>query len=160
MPGRTRRMRHNAHVADEATQRLRIDASLDEVWSVLTDFERYPSWAADIKEARVIERDGEGRASAVAFRAAAMGRSVQYRLDYDYSDAPKRLAWRLAEGDIMRVLDGSYEFAEAGDGGGVDVTYNLRVDLVVPLPAFVKRRAESKIISTALRSLRRHVEGP
>jgi len=38
------------------------------------------------------------------------------------------------------------------------VTYHLAVDLVVPLPGFVKRRAESKIVHTALRELRAHVE--
>jgi hypothetical protein len=39
------------------------------------------------------------------------------------------------------------------------VTYHLEVDLLVPLPGFVKRRAESRIVSAALRSLRTHLEG-
>ena len=56
----------------------------------------------------------------------------------------------------MRVLDGAYEFTERD--GGTDITYHLRVDLAVPLPAFVKRRAEARIVGTALRELRDHVE--
>lgn len=143
-------------MADQTTQEMRIDAPLEVIWGVLTDFERYPEWARDLKEAEVLERDDEGRATAVHFRAAAMGRSTSYTLRYEWDDAPTRLPWELVDGDIMRVLDGAYEFAERD--GGTDVTYHLRVDLAVPLPAFVKRRAEARIVGTALRELRAHVE--
>jgi hypothetical protein len=38
------------------------------------------------------------------------------------------------------------------------VTYHLEVDLIVPIPGFVKRRAEGKIMGTALRELKKRVE--
>jgi len=38
------------------------------------------------------------------------------------------------------------------------VTYRLDVELAVPLPGFVKRRAESKIMTTALNELKRRCE--
>ncbi len=142
-------------MADQTTQQMRIDAPLDTIWAVLTDFERYPTWARDLKEATVLERDAEGRATAVRFRAAAMGRSTSYTLRYEWDDAPHRLPWELVDGDIMRVLDGAYEFAE--HDGGTDVTYHLRVELAIPLPGFVKRRAEARIVSTALEELRERV---
>jgi hypothetical protein len=59
----------------------------------------------------------------------------------------------------MRRLDGAYDLTPVdGDPNSTDVTYHLSVDLVVPLPGFVKRRAEAKIMHTALRELRAHVE--
>jgi ribosome-associated toxin RatA of RatAB toxin-antitoxin module len=129
------------------------------VWAVATDFERYPEWARDVKEATVVERDEEGRGVEVAFRAAAMGRSTTYTLCYDYADAPNRLAWRLVKGDIMRRLDGAYEFSPvADDPDSTDVVYHLTVELVVPLPGFVKRRAEGRIMHLALRELKAHAE--
>lgn len=143
-------------MADQTTQQMRIDAPLEVIWDVLTDFERYPEWARDLKAASVLERDDEGRATAVTFRAAGMGRSTSYTLRYEWADAPHRLPWELVDGDIMRVLDGEYEFQE--HDGSTDVTYHLRVELAVPLPAFVKRRAEARIVGTALRELRDHVE--
>ncbi len=144
-------------MADQTTQHLHIEAPLSSIWEVLTDFEHYTDWARDLKEVRVVDRDDEGRATAVHYRAAGMGRSTSYTLRYRWDDAPDRLPWELVEGDIMRVLDGAYEFAERD--GGTDVTYHLRVELVVPLPGFVKRRAEARIISTALRDLRDHLTG-
>ncbi len=142
-------------MSDQATQQMHIEAPLERIWAVLTDFESYPGWARDLKEATVVQRDEEGRPALVRFRAAAMGRSTTYTLCYDWEDAPERLPWKLVNGDIMRVLDGAYEFTETD--GGTDVTYHLRVDLAIPLPGFVKRRAEARIISTALRELRAHV---
>ncbi len=58
----------------------------------------------------------------------------------------------------MRKLDGSYVLEPASRPGRTLVTYHLAVELIVPLPGFVKRRAEQKIIHTALRELRAHVE--
>ena len=52
-------------MADQTTQQIRIDAPLSEIWEVLTDFEGYPAWARDIKEVVVVDRDDEGRATAV-----------------------------------------------------------------------------------------------
>lgn len=146
-------------MADQATQQMVVGASPQRTWEVLTAFEEYPTWAADLKSAEVVARDDEGRPHEVAFRAAAMGRSTSYTLRYDYTKAPHVLAWRQVQGDITRKLDGSYELAPVeGDADRTSVTYHLEVDLVLPLPGFVKRRAEARLLSTALRSLRSHLE--
>ena len=144
-------------MADQATERLSIDVPPQRCYEIITDFESYPVWARDVKEATVLERDEKGRATAVAFRVAAMGRSARYTLAYDYADAPRQISWSLVRGDIMRRLDGRYVFEPRN--GATEVTYELTVDLVVPLPGFVKRRAEGKIIGTALDELKKRVEG-
>ena len=64
----------------------------------------------------------------------------------------------LEQGDIVRRLDGDYTF-EPDEHGGTEVTYHLVVELAVPLPGFIKRRAESKIMTTALDELKRRCEG-
>ena len=95
----------------------------------------------------------------VEYRAAAMGRSTTYRLQYDYDQAPNRLGWELLSGDLERELDGHYELADGAEPGTTDVVYELSVDLIVPIPGFVKRRAEARIIKTALSELKGRVEG-
>ena len=137
---------------DVARQEATIAAAPEELWAVLVDFERYPSWARDLKQVEVLERDAEGRGVEVLFRAAAMGRSTTYVLRYDHSEAPNRLPWRFVRGDIMRRLDGEYRFEVVDDG--TKVVYELEVELIIPLPGFVKRRAEHKIMHTALDELR------
>jgi uncharacterized membrane protein len=141
-------------MTDIARQEATIAARADELWAVLLDFERYPTWARDLKQVEVLERDDEGRGVEVLYRAAAMGRSTTYVLRYDYADAPHRLPWKLVRGDIMRRLDGEYRLEPTADGTGTEVVYELEVELVIPLPGFVKRRAEHKIMHTALDELR------
>jgi hypothetical protein len=143
-------------MAELATERMRIQAPPERCLEVVLDFERYPEWAADVKEATVLERDDDGRGTQVGYRVAAMGRSARYTLAYDYSGLPREISWRLLESDIMRRLDGHYVFERSGDH--TEVLYELAIELVLPLPGFVKRRAEGKIIGTALRELKRQVE--
>lgn len=144
-----------AAVIDQATDTEHVAASPRRCYEVAVDFERYPEWAKDVKEANVLERDGDGRATKVEFRASALGRSTHYTLAYDYSQAPERLSWSLVEGDIMRVIDGAYTFTPLGDG--TDVTYSLGIELIIPLPGFVKRRAEVRILHT-LKELKSRAE--
>ncbi len=144
-------------MADQATQTMVIAAPAERILDVLLDFGAYPTWARDLKGVTVESTDDAGRGREVTFRAAAMGRSTSYTLQYEYG--PDQLRWELVRGDIMRRLDGSYVLEPVdGPAGATMVTYHLAVDLVVPLPGFVKRRAEAKIIHTALRELRAHVE--
>jgi ribosome-associated toxin RatA of RatAB toxin-antitoxin module len=136
-------------MAESATQTITIDAPAAECFAIVTDFERYPEWAHDVKEAVVKERDHLDRATEVEFRVLALGRSTHYTLHYDYSDAPERLAWKLVRGDIMRACDGAYVFTPSdSEPSSTHVTYQLSIELVVPLPGFVKRRAEVRILNT------------
>jgi uncharacterized membrane protein len=146
-------------MADQATQTIEIAAPAERVLEVLLDLDAYPTWARDLKGVTVESRDAEGRGQEVTFRAAAMGRSTSYTLRYQYEDDPTRMSWELVRGDITRRIEGSYTLEPVpGHPERTNVTYDLVVDLVVPLPGFVKRRAEAKIINSALRELRAHLE--
>jgi uncharacterized membrane protein len=133
-------------MAETATETIPIAAPPDQVWAIATDIERYPEWAHDVKDVVVTARDDSGRPSEVEFRTSALGRSTHYTLRYDYSDAPNALAWKMVKGDIQRSIDGAYRFEATTDGGTL-VQYDLAIELVVPLPGFVKRRAERRILN-------------
>ena len=143
---------------EQVTERMIIRGTPEHCYAVLTAFEKYPEWAADIKSVSIDERDEQGRALRVTFRAAAFGRSTSYTLRYDYQAAPDELSWTQEAGDLTRRLDGAYELASSGEDA-TEITYRLVVDLKVPLPGFVKRRAEGRIMGTALRELKARVEG-
>ena len=145
-------------MAETASQTTTIAAPPDRVWAIAADVEHYPEWAKDVKDVVVRARDDQGRPTEVEFRASALGRSTHYTLAYDYSAAPKAMSWKMVQGDIMRSLDGAYTFEPASStDGGTDVTYTLSIELVVPLPGFVKRRAEVRILNS-VRELKARVE--
>ena len=134
-------------MADTATEIITIDASPERVWDIAVDIANYPNWAHDIKDVTIHQTDDAGRPAEVEFRASALGRSTHYTLAYDYGAAPKRLAWSMVRGDIQRSIDGVFTF-EPTDDGGTLVRYDLEIDLAIPLPGFVKRRAEVRILNT------------
>ena len=143
-------------MADEAHEQIRVGAPPDRIWAVATDYERYPGWAKDVKHALVLERDEAGRGSRVEYRVAGLGRSIRYVLVYDYQEAPAAFSWELVEGDVLRRLDGRYGFE--ADGSGTRVSYDLVVDVAIPLPGMIKRRAAGMIVGTALKELKKEAE--
>lgn len=142
---------------ENAREKMIIGASPDQCYAVAVSFEEYPSWAQDIKTVEILNRDESGRALEVVYRAGAFGRTSSYTLRYDYAMAPRQLSWLQIDGDITSKLDGSYTF-DSGEPDHTEVTYELSVDLAVPIPGFVKRRAEVRIVHAALRDLKDRVE--
>ena len=58
---------------------------------------------------------------------------------------------------MLRRLDGSYRF-DADGPTSTRVHYELAVELAVPLPGLVKRRAAGLIMGSALKELKKQVE--
>jgi hypothetical protein len=128
------------------------------VYSVVVDFDSYRDWVADLKSIEVLERDADGRALEVAFRAAAFGRSTKYALRYDYSHAPEFLSWHQTWGDVTETMNGSYRISGGPGVSTTTVTYDLEVALAVPVPQFIQARAASRIQRHALVELKSRVE--
>ena len=61
-----------------------IDAQLDKVWNVLTDFENYPEFVPGQKVCKIIKRQGNEMIvkSAVEFKFMSIGSTVRYTTKY------------------------------------------------------------------------------
>ena len=135
-----------------------IAASASECYRIASDFASYPEWAGDIKSVEILEVDQAHRGVRVAFRAAAFGRSASYTLHYTFHDNEGlSISWVQEQADLTSKLDGSYQFKPLADGT-TQVAYSLEVELLVPIPGFVKRRAETKIVHSALKDLKERAE--
>ena len=148
-------------MADRASERTIIRDTPERIFDVIVDYDSYPQWATHIKQVEVQRADDDGHAGLVAYRAAAMGRSTSYTLRYFYGTNPLRVSWRLAHGDLVRRLDGRYVLTPLDDdaaGPRTEVTYELEVEVSMPMPGFVRRRAETSILRTALEELRNWIE--
>lgn len=143
-------------MTQRATESTLVNAPPLVVYGVVTDFEHYKDWVSDLKRIDVLERDADGRPLEVEFRAAAFGRSTTYTLHYDYSRAPDVLAWHQSRGDLTSTLNGQYRFEPAP--GGTLLTYDLEVEMSVPIPSFIKSRAAYRIQDQALRELKSQAE--
>ena len=137
-------------MAESATQTITIEASPEHCFAVAIDFPRYPEWAKDVKDATV-RRDRcrgppDGR---VEFRASALGRSTHYTLAYDYSRRAEEAVVAAGARRHHSAIDGAYTFApSAAEPARRTSSTTCRSSSSCPLPGFVKRRAEVRILNT------------
>jgi ribosome-associated toxin RatA of RatAB toxin-antitoxin module len=142
---------------EESTQSITIDADPAQIMAVIADFENYPVWTGSVKKADVLEVGPAGRARRVAFSLDAGIIRDQYELAYVWTGDDK-VEWDLTSGQMMRAQHGSYTLRADGPDR-TEVTYSLSVDLVIPMLGLLKRKAEREVMDTALKELKRRVEG-
>jgi hypothetical protein len=63
----------------------------------------------------------------------------------------------MVEGKALKSQHGSYTLADEGEGS-TQVTYQLAVELNMPMLGMFRRKAEKVIIDTALKELKKRVE--
>lgn len=133
-----------------------IAATPAEIMGVIGDFPQYPEWATGVRKADVVRESG-GRADQVHFVLDATPIRDEYDLVYEWDD-DRSVSWQLAgQGSMLTGMDGSYVLDEVE--GGTRVTYQLAVNISIPMLGMLKRKAEKVIIDTALKGLKRRVEG-
>ena len=147
-------------MADRTQSTVEIAAEPGDVIDVIADFERYPEWAHEVTSATLLSEDGDGWADQVEFHLHAGPIKDHYVLEYDWDvaqDGTGVISWHLVRASLLKGLTGSYTLE--GVGEGTRVTYDLEVDLTMPMIGMLKRKAEKHIISTALTELKKRVEG-
>src|SRR5918999_4165219 len=142
-------------MADRTSSSITINAGRSEVMTAIADFAAYPRWAEGIKSAEVLSAGPGDRAERVRFALEAGPVKDTYVLAYSW-DGDDAVRWDLAErGKMLSGMSGSYRLAD--QGGGTAVTYELTVDVSIPMLGMFKRKAEKMIIDSALKGLKRHV---
>ena len=145
-------------MADRTESSILVEAPPAEVMDVIADFAAYPEWTGAVKQTEVRESASNGRAKTVWFDLDAGAIKDQYTLAYTWK-ANKEVRWELVEAEqIVKAMDGAYLLADNGDGT-TTVTYELVVDVKIPMLGMIKRKAEKVIIDTALKELKKRVEG-
>ena len=146
-------------MADSSTQSIVIAAPAERVAEVVADFGRYPEWADAFTQVEVLEEYEDGYASQVRFVIDAGVLADEYTLRYEYAEDLSRIEWELtAPSKMQRAQRGSYDIVPSADGGSTTVTYTLEVDLSITTIGMIRRKAEKRIMDTALKELKRRVE--
>ena len=146
-------------MAEQTTSSIVIEAGPAEIMAVIADFEAYPHWAKGVTTAEVVSTCDAGRhagrAERVFFALDVSPIKDEYTLAYTW-DGDREVTWTLAEGKMLRALDGAYVLTPRG--ATTEVTYRLALDVSIPLIGMLKRKGEKILIDTALKGLKKRVE--
>ncbi|MFI9149146.1 SRPBCC family protein [Streptomyces sp. NPDC053367] len=143
-------------MAEHTSSSITIEAAPADVMSVIADFARYPDWTGEVKQAEVLRTDAQGRADQVRLVMDAGAIKDDQVLGYTWT-GENEVSWTLVKSQMLRSLDGSYVLRPVG-AGSTEVTYQLTVDVKIPMLGMIKRKAEKVIIDRALAGLKKRVE--
>ena len=144
-------------MSELSTSTITIDAPIDAVRAILFDLGSYPDWSTAIKSAEVKETDDQGRATSVKVSIDAGMMKDRVLLNYDWSAAPERLEFSMEDADLLTAMNGAY-ITKAIDADTTSVTYELGVEVSMPIPAMMRNKAEKATIDQALAQLKAHAE--
>jgi hypothetical protein len=138
-----------------AEHTVEIAAPIETCFAAITDYETFPSWQSAVVDTEVLDWDPRGRGKRVRLIVDAKVRKVDYVLDYRY-DEPERIEWDFVEGNGINDADGHYLFEDLG--GRTRATYKFGLEVGIPLPGPVARRAHKSTLKSSVEDLKREAE--
>lgn len=127
------------------------------VWTVLTDFERWPEFMPLIDGTRVGRR--AGAKLWVEQRYSIMLMPFGHTTIYDLDPRDGRLTWKLDEAAPHDIAGsrGSWALLSIGDGNETLVRYDARISAGRAVPEFVERMLQDRSLEQMLAGLRGEV---
>jgi len=144
-------------MSEQTSSTIEIEAPAEAVMNEIADLEAYPDWTGSVKEVEVLERGADGRPALATFVLDAGVVKDTYTLSYTWNGNDS-VSWTLVEAQILTAMDGSYRLSAGGEGT-TRVEYVLTLDLKMPMIGMLRRKAEKVVTDTALKELKRRVEG-
>ena len=139
-----------------AEHTVEIAAPIETCFAAIIDYETFPKWQRAVVDTEVLDWDAKGRGKRVRLFVDAKVRKVDYTLDYRY-DQPTRIEWDFVEGNGINDADGHYLFEDLGDGR-TRATYKFGLEVGIPLPGPVARRAHKSTLKASVEDLKREAE--
>jgi ribosome-associated toxin RatA of RatAB toxin-antitoxin module len=143
-------------VAEHTSASISICATPEVIMGVIADFETYPDWATGVTRTEVISIYEDDQPAEVFFSVDVTPIKDEYTLEYNW-DTPNQVSWTLVEGKLIKTLVGAYLLTPQVDDT-TEVTYELSLELSIPMIGMLKRKGEKILIDAALKGLKARVE--
>jgi ribosome-associated toxin RatA of RatAB toxin-antitoxin module len=108
------------------TKQVLIDAPIERLYEIIVDYGRYPEFVPGIRACRVRTQKGEKH---VEYELDLGVKRIRYVLRHD-EQRPRRVAWSLVSGDMMKVSNGSWELTE--EKGRTRAVYSVEIQIARP----------------------------
>ena len=140
-------------MATSDSREVVIEASPEQILDVIADVESTPSWSPQYQSAEILEKGKDGRPKRVKMKVKTAGISDEQVVDYTW--AGDSVSWTLVSAGQLKAQDASYTLTP--DGAKTKLRFDITVDLAIPLPGFVLKRAMKGGVETATDGLRKQL---
>ncbi|NVJ20563.1 SRPBCC family protein [Myxococcus sp. AM011] len=138
-----------------ATRTIVINAPIEKVFDVITQYERYPEFLSEVKEIRTENR--KGNTVDVHYKVDVM-KTVNYSIRV-VEERPRRMAWSFIKGEVMKDNKGSWLLEPEGEGK-TRATYNVEMALGLLVPKAVVNALVDTSLPKMLEAFKRRAEAP
>jgi ribosome-associated toxin RatA of RatAB toxin-antitoxin module len=140
-------------MATSDSREVTIEATPEEILDVIADVESTPSWSSQYQSAEVLEAYDDGRPKRVKMKVKSAGISDEQVVEYTWTE--NKASWTLISAGQLKSQDASYTLTPQADK--TKVKFDITIDLSVPLPGFLLKRAMKGAMETATDGLRKQV---
>ncbi|MGV1036520.1 MAG: SRPBCC family protein [Candidatus Nanopelagicales bacterium] len=143
-------------MADRTHGEISINAPASAIMDVIADLAQYPSWSEGVESTDVLEAFADGRPKVARFHFSSGPIKDTFVLRYEWNGTDS-VSWWLNEGTVLKKQEGTYSIIPNSDGSML-VSYDLTVELAIPMIGMIRQRAEKRIVKSALGGLKVRVE--
>ncbi len=143
-------------MAVSGTREFDVKAEPAAVMAALVAVERLPEWSSSHKSVTVESSHPDGRPNRVRMTISAIGITDDQVVEYSF-DGDEKMSWTLVSSSQQKLQNGAYTLVPNGNGG-TRVSFDLTVDLKIPLPGFLVKKAQGMALDTASKGLTKFVE--
>jgi ribosome-associated toxin RatA of RatAB toxin-antitoxin module len=140
-------------MATSDSREVVIEASPEEILDVIADIPATPDWSPQYQSAEVLEMGDDGRPRRVKMKIKTVGVTDEMEVEYTWS--ADKVSWTLIKAGALKKQDASYTLT--ADGDKTRVKFDITVDLAIPLPGFLLKRALKGGTESATDGLRKQV---
>ncbi|GAS86663.1 SRPBCC family protein [Mycolicibacterium brisbanense] len=142
-------------MAVRASREVVFDAPAKAIMDVLADVDALPTWSSVHRQVEIVDRYPDGKPHHVRATMRLLGITDKEILEYHWGDT--WMVWDAEENLQQRGQHVEYNLTPEIDK--TRVRFDITVDVTVPLPEFIVRRAKKVVLHVALDRLRQRVMG-
>lgn len=140
-------------MAVQASTEVVFDAPPEAIMDVLADVDALPAWSSLHRHVEVIDRYPDGRPHHVKATMRLLGITDKELLEYHWGEH-----WMVWDAEANLQQRGQHvEYNLTPEVDRTRVRFDIIVDLAMPIPEFLIKRAKKLVLDVATEQLRRRV---
>lgn len=136
-----------------ATRSIIINAPIEKVFDVITQYEKYGQFLSEVKEVRTSGRQGN---EVLVHYKVDVVKTIKYTIRVK-EERPTRMSWTFVEGEFMKDNKGSWVLEPAGEGK-TKGTYTVEMALGALVPKSVVNALVDTSLPKMLEAFKRRAE--
>ncbi len=139
----------------QASRSVTINVAPEALFDVIADYEKYPEFLPEVKKVKI--DGGQGSIKEVTYTVDIKAKVINYTLKHT-AERPKKLAWTMIKGEMMKGNDGTWVLKAGAQPGTTEATYTIDLRLSSLVPGFIEKALAEQSLPALLTNFKNRAE--